>query len=73
MYYRLQSYQATVASIVAVKFQVLDLNVKDIYLRGFKYFYTTWKAKPVWSESFSFHLSQLHRGFLKLTNLAVSY
>jgi hypothetical protein len=35
MYYRLKYYQTTVASIVAVKFQVLDLNVKDaVYLRG---------------------------------------
>jgi hypothetical protein len=35
MYYRLKYYQTTVASIVAVKFQVLDMNVKDaVYLRG---------------------------------------
>ena len=35
MYYRLKYYQTTVASIVAVKFQVLDLNAKDaVYLRG---------------------------------------
>lgn len=74
MYYRLKSYKSTVASAVAVKFQVLDLNVRDaVYLLGFKYFATKWKAKPVLSESFSFHLSQLHRGFLTLTNLAISY
>lgn len=42
MYYRLKSYQTRVASIVAMKLQVLDLNVKDVfYLRGFKYFAAT--------------------------------
>ena len=70
MYCRLKSYQTAVASGVAVKFH---LNVKDaVYLRVFRYFATTCKAKPVWRELFSFHLSQLDRGFLKLTNLAIS-